>query len=120
VLSAFWGFYLFPVFLLRELKKLKELVPGAPDPHEPNLSLFQWVPLKSSRHHISRRFLQNAMETGEEILMPDQKKCANPACSCVPANKEKFCSPHCEGLKGSTEVMCTCGHPDCKGNALRS
>jgi hypothetical protein len=52
--------------------------------------------------------------------MSDQKKCANPACSCVPADKEKFCSAHCEGLKGSTEVMCACGHPDCKGNALRS
>jgi hypothetical protein len=41
VLWAFWGFYLFPIFLLSELKKPKELVPGAPDPNEPNLSLFQ-------------------------------------------------------------------------------
>jgi hypothetical protein len=41
VLSAFWGFYLYPVLLLSELKKPKELVPGAPDPNEPNLSLFQ-------------------------------------------------------------------------------
>jgi hypothetical protein len=41
VLWAFWGFYLYPLFLLRELKKPKELVPGAPDPNEPNLSLFQ-------------------------------------------------------------------------------
>jgi hypothetical protein len=41
VLWAFWGFFLCPVFLLRELKKPKELVPGAPDPNEPNLSLFQ-------------------------------------------------------------------------------
>jgi hypothetical protein len=41
VLEAFLGFYLFPVLLLRELKKPKELVPGAPDPNEPNLSLFQ-------------------------------------------------------------------------------
>jgi hypothetical protein len=41
LLWAFWGFYLFPVFLHRELKKPKELVPGAPDPNEPNLSLFQ-------------------------------------------------------------------------------
>jgi hypothetical protein len=52
--------------------------------------------------------------------MADQKKCGNPACSCVPPNKDKFCSAHCEGLKGSTEVMCACGHPDCKGEALRS
>jgi hypothetical protein len=41
VLWAFWGFYLYPVFLLRELRKPKELVPGASDPNEPNLSLFQ-------------------------------------------------------------------------------
>jgi hypothetical protein len=40
-LWAFWGFYMYPVFLLRELKKPKELVPGAPDSNEPNLSLFQ-------------------------------------------------------------------------------
>jgi len=52
--------------------------------------------------------------------MADQKKCANPACSCVPANNEKYCSAHCEGLKGSTEVMCTCGHSVCKGEALRA
>ena len=41
VSEAFLGFYLFPVFLLRELRKPRELVPGAPDPKEPNLSLFQ-------------------------------------------------------------------------------
>jgi metallothionein len=62
----------------------------------------------------------NGREGGKESHMSDQKKCANPACSCVPANKEKFCSAHCEGLKGSTEVMCGCGHPGCKGDALRS
>ena len=41
VLWALWGFYLYPVFLLRELKKPKELIPGAPDPNGPSLSLFQ-------------------------------------------------------------------------------
>jgi hypothetical protein len=41
VLWAIWSFCLFPVALHRELKKPKELVPGAPDPNEPNLSLFQ-------------------------------------------------------------------------------
>jgi metallothionein len=59
----------------------------------------------------------NTREAGKEIHMSDQKKCANPACSCVPANKEKFCSAHCEGLKGSTEVMCDCGHPGCIATA---
>jgi len=32
--------------------------------------------------------------------MSDAKKCGNPACSCIPPEKEKFCSAHCEGLKG--------------------
>jgi hypothetical protein len=41
LLWAFWGFILYPIKLRRELKKPKELVPGAPDPNEPNLSLFQ-------------------------------------------------------------------------------
>ena len=73
-----------------------------------------------SRHLTLRRFPRGAMEAGKEIAMADQKKCANPACSCIPANKEKFCSAHCEGLKGSTEVMCACGHPGCQGEALRA
>ena len=40
--------------------------------------------------------------------------------SYVLADKEKFCSAYCEGLKGSTERMCDCGHPACKGDALKS
>jgi hypothetical protein len=52
--------------------------------------------------------------------MSDAKKCANPACSCAAANDSKFCSPHCEGLKGQTEVMCACGHSGCQGNAMRT
>ena len=41
VLGALWGFLMYPLNLRRELKKPKELVPGAPDPNESNLSLFQ-------------------------------------------------------------------------------
>jgi hypothetical protein len=41
LLWAIWGFYLYPTYLRKELKKPKHLVPGAPDPNEPNLSLFQ-------------------------------------------------------------------------------
>jgi metallothionein len=47
-----------------------------------------------------------------------EKKCANPACSCIPADGQKFCSAHCESLKGSVEAICDCGHPGCKGDAL--
>lgn len=49
--------------------------------------------------------------------MSDPKKCSNPACSCVPANGENFCSTHCEATKGTTEIMCQCGHPGCRGDA---
>ncbi len=49
--------------------------------------------------------------------MSDVKKCGNPACSCVPPEKEKFCSPHCESLGDKVEVMCQCGHPHCSGEA---
>lgn len=48
------------------------------------------------------------------------EKCENPACSC-PVNKgEKFCSAHCEGTKGTVEVVCQCGHPSCQGDALNA
>jgi hypothetical protein len=52
--------------------------------------------------------------------MADMKKCGNPACSCVPNEKEKFCSPHCESAKGTTEIACQCGHSDCRGEALKT
>jgi hypothetical protein len=48
--------------------------------------------------------------------MADQKKCANPACSCVTPKGDKFCSAHCEALKGSVEVVCQCGHASCSEN----
>jgi hypothetical protein len=52
--------------------------------------------------------------------MTDAKKCANPACSCVPADKDKFCSAHCEGTKGSTEIGCQCGHASCRGDIFKA
>ena len=45
--------------------------------------------------------------------MTDVKKCGNPVCNCVPEKGEKFCSAHCEALKGSVEVLCRCGHSSC-------
>src|SRR5580698_1974313 len=51
--------------------------------------------------------------------MTDVKTCANPACSCIPAEKEKYCSPHCEALESSTEVVCKCGHHSCSGAATK-
>jgi hypothetical protein len=51
--------------------------------------------------------------------MTDEKKCGNEACSCVPKDKEKYCSAACEAMKGAVEVICKCVHPGCRGNATR-
>ena len=52
--------------------------------------------------------------------MSDLRKCGNPTCSCIPANGEEFCSTHCEGIKGTTEIMCQCGHPGCRADVAGS
>ena len=49
--------------------------------------------------------------------MAEPKKCANPACSCVPPQGQKYCSAHCEGIGNKTEIACQCGHAHCRGNA---
>jgi hypothetical protein len=48
--------------------------------------------------------------------MANTKKCANAACSCVPPEKAKYCSAHCEGVANKTEIACKCGHSTCSGN----
>ena len=48
--------------------------------------------------------------------MDKPKKCANPTCTCIPDDKSKYCSAHCEGQAGRTELVCRCGHADCGGN----
>jgi hypothetical protein len=46
-------------------------------------------------------------------------KCAHPACNCVPAQGEKFCSGFCHDAKGITELTCQCRHSACQGKALK-
>jgi hypothetical protein len=45
------------------------------------------------------------------------RKCANAACSCIPPDKAKYCSAHCEGIADKTEIVCKCGHTNCEGGA---
>jgi len=59
------------------------------------------------------------LRTGRDI-MASPKKCANPACNCVPPNKEKYCSAHCEGIGDKTEIVCTCGHDGCTHAGMRA
>jgi hypothetical protein len=52
--------------------------------------------------------------------MAQPKKCENPACSCIPTDGSKYCSAHCEGIAGKTEVLCACGHSGCRGEAINA
>ena len=51
-----------------------------------------------------------------EGIMANTKKCGNAVCTCVPHGKDKYCSPHCEGVGDKTEIACQCGHGSCSGN----
>jgi hypothetical protein len=53
-----------------------------------------------------------------ENPMSETKKCAQPACSCTVPKGEDYCSTYCESTKGTTEIMCKCGHPGCKGDVV--
>jgi hypothetical protein len=46
-------------------------------------------------------------------------KCARPACNCVPATGQKYCSETCSDARGVTELTCQCQHPACQGEELK-
>jgi hypothetical protein len=48
--------------------------------------------------------------------MSKPKKCGNPSCSCETPAGAKYCSAHCEGTAGRTELACLCGHAGCQGD----
>ena len=52
--------------------------------------------------------------------MAEVKKCAHPACTCIPPEKQKYCSEVCEDAKNMTELTCQCDHPACRGEALKA
>jgi len=52
--------------------------------------------------------------------MSDAKKCPHPPCSCTLEKGQSYCSAYCEGAKGTTALICECGHTGCKGAALKS
>jgi metallothionein len=51
--------------------------------------------------------------------MTEAKKCAHPACNCVPAEHHKYCSQTCQDAKSLTELVCQCDHPGCRSEALK-
>jgi hypothetical protein len=55
----------------------------------------------------------------EETFMTHHKKCGHPACSCVPAENQMYCSQTCQDAKNLTELVCQCDHPGCTSEALK-
>ena len=49
----------------------------------------------------------------------NNEKCKHPACDCVPPKGESYCSLTCEDAKDTIELTCQCGHPGCRGEALK-
>ena len=47
--------------------------------------------------------------------MTETKKCAHPACGCIAADHQKYCSQTCQDAKNLTELSCQCDHPGCRG-----
>src|SRR5450759_2186464 len=52
--------------------------------------------------------------------MDTKKKCAHPACNCVPPEGKSYCSTSCEDAKSRTELACQCQHPQCRGEQLKT
>jgi metallothionein len=52
--------------------------------------------------------------------MSEIKRCAHPACSCVPPEGEAYCSTNCQDAKDLSELACQCDHPGCQGEMLKA
>jgi hypothetical protein len=46
--------------------------------------------------------------------MENKDKCAHPSCHCAAKQGSKYCSTYCEGEGQTADILCNCGHPDCK------
>lgn len=49
--------------------------------------------------------------------MAEKKKCAHPACNCVPPDGKKYCSQYCSDAGNTMEIACNCGHAGCATTA---
>jgi hypothetical protein len=46
--------------------------------------------------------------------MDESKKCAHPSCHCLAKKDSNYCSTYCEGEAHTPDIICSCGHPECK------
>jgi hypothetical protein len=49
--------------------------------------------------------------------MKQQEKCAHPSCACPAATDSRYCGAYCEGARETSEINCSCGHPNCSSPA---
>ncbi len=46
--------------------------------------------------------------------MDNKDKCAHPSCGCQAKTGSQYCSTYCEGEAKTADIVCSCGHPNCK------
>ena len=46
--------------------------------------------------------------------MENPKKCAHPSCRCAARKDNEYCSTFCEGGAKTADILCSCGHSDCR------
>jgi hypothetical protein len=51
--------------------------------------------------------------------MENQKKCAHPSCRCHAKKDSDYCSTYCEGGAKTADILCGCGHGDCRDQASK-
>jgi hypothetical protein len=51
--------------------------------------------------------------------MENPKKCAHPSCRCDAKKDSDYCSTYCEGGAKTADILCSCGHGDCRNQASK-
>jgi hypothetical protein len=51
--------------------------------------------------------------------METQKKCAHPSCRCNAKEDSDYCGTYCEGEAKTSDILCNCGHGDCRDQAAK-
>ena len=46
--------------------------------------------------------------------METTKKCAHPSCACKAKKDSDYCSTYCEGEAKTADIVCSCGHTECR------
>ena len=49
--------------------------------------------------------------------METTKKCAHPSCACKAKEDSDYCSTYCEGEAKTSDIVCSCGHTECRDRA---